>query len=99
MSEDTQGGGIDRRQFPRIEVDTSVIFSVILPSHEEGKTRDISQGGLCLETRRALPQGTILRLEFDLPGNPPEHISAVGKVMWQRMNVDGSFLTGVKFLS
>jgi PilZ domain len=88
----------DRRQFPRIEVATNVNFAVVMPAYEIGTTRDLSQGGLCLEVKRKLAVGTILRLEFDLPGDKPEHIEALGKVVWQRQK-DGEILsTGIKFL-
>lgn len=89
----------DKRQFPRIQVETIVQYAVVIPVYESGSTKDISQGGLCLETSKSLPQGSILRLEFDLPGDPPEHIQALGKVVWQRTNMSGSFSTGVKFLT
>jgi hypothetical protein len=103
MSEGGLGGiplqGLEKRKFPRIEVETPVKFAVVIPTHEEGVTADISQGGMCLNTRRAMAQGTVLRLDFDLPGNPPVHVEALGQVMWQRTNPDGSFATGIKFVT
>ncbi|MCX7926745.1 MAG: PilZ domain-containing protein [Candidatus Omnitrophica bacterium] len=95
----SSGSGIERRQFPRIGITTKVQYSVVIPSIEHGTTKDISQGGLCLECNRKLALGTILRLEFDLPGNPPEHIEALGRVMWQRVQGENVFLTGIKFLT
>lgn len=97
MSEEQ--GGAERRQFPRIEVNTQVTFTVVIPSYNIGNTRDISQGGLCLETKSKLDRGMIIRLEFDLPGDKPEHVEALGRVMWQRpAETPGSMLTGIKFL-
>lgn len=90
--------GTDRRQFPRIEVSTPVNFTVVMPHYEVGTTRDLSQGGICLEVKRKLATGTILRLEFDLPGDKPEHIEALGKVVWQRQKAEDSYNTGIKFL-
>jgi hypothetical protein len=49
--------------------------------------------------KRKLSIGTILRLEFDLPGDKPEHIEALGRVMWQRPKEDGTYSTGIKFLT
>jgi hypothetical protein len=89
----------ENRQHPRVEVSTTVKFAVVIPVYENGFSKDISQGGLCLETNKSLPQGCILRLEFELPGNPPEHIQALGKVVWQRTNMEGTFSTGIKFLT
>jgi hypothetical protein len=96
MSE--QPNWAEKRQFPRIEVSTRVDFNVIIPSFCTGVSKDISQGGLCLETKQKLVTGTILRLEFDLPGDKPEHIEALGRVMWQRGGSEDSHLTGIKFL-
>lgn len=91
--------GIDNRQFPRVGVSTEVQYAVVVPAYEGGISKDISQGGMCLETKKSLAQGSILRLEFDLPGDPPEHIQALGRVVWQRTGVEGTFSTGIKFLT
>jgi len=91
--------GMDRRQFPRINVTTDVSFAVVMPVYEVGTTKDLSQGGLCLEVNRKLATGTILRLEFDLPGDKPEHIEALGRVVWQRQKENETFSTGIKFLA
>jgi hypothetical protein len=91
--------GMERRQFPRIEIATKVSYAVVIPAYELGTSKDISQGGLCLEMKRKVATGTILRLEFDLPGDKPEHIEALGRVMWQRSQVGETFPTGVKFLT
>ncbi|MFA5100228.1 MAG: PilZ domain-containing protein [Candidatus Omnitrophota bacterium] len=102
MSDEIQNdnqGSTENRQHPRIEVSTKVKFAVVIPVYENGTSKDISQGGLCLDTNKSLAQGSILRLEFDLPGEPPEHIQALGKVVWQRTNMEGTFSTGVKFLT
>ncbi|MFA6385096.1 MAG: PilZ domain-containing protein [Candidatus Omnitrophota bacterium] len=102
MSDEVQNGsqgGMENRQYPRTEVNTKVKFAVVIPSFENGTSKDISQGGLCLETHKSMAQGSILRLEFDLPGDPPEHIQVLGKVVWQRTNMDGAFSTGIKFLT
>jgi len=90
--------GVEKRQFPRIEVNTAVTFTVVIPSYNVGTSIDISQGGLCLTTKSKLDKGSILRLEFDLPGNPPEHVEALGRVQWQRPADGETFQTGVKFL-
>lgn len=89
----------DNRQFPRVGVSTDVKYAVVIPEYDNGISKDISQGGMCLETKKSLPQGSILRLEFDLPGDPPEHIQALGRVVWQRTSVEGTFSTGIKFLT
>jgi len=97
MSEDQNSS--EQRQFPRITVNTAVSFAIVMPAYETGSTEDISQGGLCLKVNRVLPLGTVLRLEFDLPGDKPEHIEVLGKVVWQRPDTAAVFSTGIKFLS
>ncbi len=41
--------------------------------HGEGYTRDISPAGVFVVTNQALPVGTAVRLEVDLPGLQPEN--------------------------
>ncbi len=91
--------GMERRQFPRTNVTTNVNFAVVMPAYEVGTTKDLSQGGISLDVKRKLAAGTILRLEFDLPGDKPEHIEALGKVVWQKPKEDELFSTGIKFLA
>lgn len=45
------------------------------------ETTCLSGGGLALESRPALPQGTILELEIDLPGATAGPIRALGRVV------------------
>jgi hypothetical protein len=97
--QDNNKDSVEQRQHPRIQVNTKIKFAVVIPVYDSGTSKDISQGGLCLETNKNLPQGSILRLEFDLPGDSPQHIEALGKVVWQRTNTEGSFSTGIKFLT
>ncbi len=96
---DPGSSGMERRKFPRIEIATNVSFAVIIPAYEVGTTKDISEGGLCLEMKRKLALGTILRLEFDLPGDKPERIEALGRIMWQRPKTEDTYSTGIKFLT
>ncbi len=95
----TKNGVVERREFPRIEVNTQVNFVVVVPGSETASTKDISQAGMCLDTTRKLSEGMILRLTFDLPGEPPEHIEALGRVIWQRPKTDSTYATGIKFLT
>jgi hypothetical protein len=89
----------DRRQFPRVDVSTNVKFIMLLPTIEEGITKDISQGGMCLMTKKRMEVGSLMQLKFDLPGDNPEHIEVVGRAVWVKEKGDGFFLIGVKFLS
>ncbi len=90
--------GSERRRFERKELNTEVKYTVLFPSINKGITKNISEGGLCLLINEQLNKGTILRVEFALPGEEASHIEAVVKVMWQRRQGD-KFLTGVQFLT
>ena len=89
----------ERRLSPRIDIATKVNFAVVIPTYETGAARNISQGGMNLEMKRKMATGTILRLEFDMPGDKPEHIEVLGRVMWQKQINLESITTGVKFLT
>ena len=87
----------EKREFERKELSIEVKYSVLHPSYESGLARNISQGGVCILIDRNLKKESILRLEFTLPGENPEHIEVLGKVVWQKKE-DDKFLTGIKFL-
>lgn len=97
MSEQEQKGNIEQRTSKRVELVTDVKYSVLVPS-QSGLIKNISEGGLCLLLDERLPKGSILRVEFNLPGEKPSHIEALVKVIWQKAGED-KFLTGVKFLT
>ena len=99
LAPDPGKSGMERRQFPRIDIATKVSYTIVIPAQEFGTSKDISQGGMCLEMKRKVATGTILRLEFDLPGDKPEHIEALGRVMWQRPKAEETYSTGIKFLT
>ncbi|MBU1998180.1 MAG: PilZ domain-containing protein [Candidatus Omnitrophica bacterium] len=98
-SDPASPGAEERRKFPRIDIATNVSYAAIIPAYEVGTTKDISEGGMCLEMKRKMARGTILRLEFDLPGDKPEHIEALGRIMWQRPKTEDTYATGIKFLT
>ena len=69
----------ERRRFPRVKLITKV-------THIEGDffhyyySRDLSVGGMFLETREPFPLGTRLLLEFPLPG-VTERVELRGEVV------------------
>jgi uncharacterized protein (TIGR02266 family) len=82
----------NKRQFERINAQLTVCFAngdaVV-----EAKTRDVSLGGIFINTDRALPYGTVTTFEIDLPALPaPATIE--GTVRWS--STDGM---GVQFHS
>ncbi len=64
-----------------------------------GHTYNISQGGLCVITRRALVNSSVVRCEIPL-GSDPVLISTLTQVRWSRPeNVrTDRFLSGLEFL-
>jgi len=71
--------GTERRRTPRYYVSVAVEFS-----GGRGKTRDVSESGICLETGQRFEQGerTSFQLVFrEFSGEPPWRIAAAGQVI------------------
>lgn len=60
-------GGRDRRQFARADIQLEIAYKTLEPFLQD-YTRNISAGGLFIETRFPLEAGTRLTLRFALPG-------------------------------
>jgi hypothetical protein len=87
----------ERRVAFRHPVQIHPISSVLI--QEQGKQTlqssiilDLSQTGLCIQTKEILPQGSTLQVDFYLPDSK-ELIHATSSVMWTR----ASGRTGLKF--
>jgi uncharacterized protein (TIGR02266 family) len=81
----------NRRSAARVPV--TVAISVQSPTGSAvSRTRDVSHGGVAIQTMAPLPVGTIVELLFRLPGSS-EDISATGRVAW----VDRRSGMGVQF--
>lgn len=59
--------GRDRRQTPRLEIELQIAYKN-LDQFFQDYTRNISEGGLFIESRFPLEPGTQLMLRFELPG-------------------------------
>lgn len=70
----------DSRDTPRVSLDLEIDYSD-LESFCQDYIRNISRGGLFIETRRPLALGTQLKLKFRLPGCE-RPIKTDGVVMW-----------------
>lgn len=70
VSIETEGSssGADRRRFERAEVVVQIEYSTVDDLFSEF-TRDINEGGLFIETEDPLALGTIVDLQFLLPGS------------------------------
>ncbi|HJV90138.1 MAG TPA: PilZ domain-containing protein [Holophagaceae bacterium] len=104
----------NRRNFRRVPLDASVSFRE-LSFHKSGEAemahyKDVSGGGLLLESAHAVPLGTLLKLEIKVPGwgkhqerfgsaaeNDLRPLVALGEVVRVEKMDSGQFELGVKF--
>jgi len=85
------------REHPRIPIDTEVDYFTGGKEYM-GRARDISEGGLLIETAEALPQGSVINLILAMPGTAMS-VEAEGKVVRMINKMSGGlFGMGVKFL-
>lgn len=70
----------DKRGNTRVALDLEIDYSD-LESFCQDYIRNISKGGLFIETRKPLPLGTQLKLKFRLPGSD-RPIETDGVVQW-----------------
>jgi hypothetical protein len=104
----------ERRQYQRIPLEASLSFQE-LSFHKGGATatssyKDVSGGGLLLDSAQAYPLGTLLKLELRVPGwgryqnhFGPVHdaevrpLVALGMVVRVEQLDSGTFELGIKF--
>jgi len=98
--------GRERRQYVRFKKTLEVEYIILRKPHldNDGKTLDISEGGVKLMTGEKLGAGTILEIRIALPNS--RHVAEVeGEVVWSEEAVgkgDGGerlFHSGIKFSS
>jgi c-di-GMP-binding flagellar brake protein YcgR len=74
----------ERRRFPRIADELVVSFEKLdlQPSREQGRTLNLSAGGVLILAHEPLPQGQRIRVVLALPGDdsPIEITGQVGRV-------------------
>lgn len=64
-----------------------------------GRVQNMSQGGLCVITPRALPTASVVRCEIAI-GEAPIKIGTLGQIRWtekQKLHPD-EYLSGLSFL-
>ena len=104
----------ERRQYQRIPLEATLSFQE-LSFHKGGEAemahyKDVSGGGLLLESPHAVPLGTLLKLEIRVPGwgkhqdrfgsaaeNDQRPLVALGEVVRVEKLDSGPFELGVKF--
>ena len=98
----------ERRRYSRLPIEINVLISTELPEHtafahhEERKSKDISEGGICFKTQKLIKKDSMIYLKLSLPDSNREEISAKGIVQWQRAIVISNgkkyYETGLKFV-
>ena len=102
MTDDAQkpAGGAERRRHPRIETANVVNYVCVDEEGNEiaegfGTTRDLSLGGIKLETRQVVDSPYILLLDIDLQ---EQMLEIRGEVVHSREVKPGLFHTGIRFV-
>ena len=99
---------LEKRVDERVYVTTSAKFKIlsdtdgaIANGYEEGTTRNISKGGLCIEVRRKLTEGNVIRIEIPVIGNSERIIKAFCEVQWCAKNNSDSekYEAGLSFIA
>ena len=96
---------IEKRKAIRIKeeykVTTTEISKDKLPPDKKiiyGLTKDISSGGVRIQSNTFFPFNTLLKIELSLK-DPPRLISAIGKVRWGKSSyTDELFDAGIEFV-
>ncbi len=71
---------VDRRNWTRLDKLFPVLIESPLFGYMNCIARNISAGGIFLETRDPLPLGSNLRIYFSFPGGPEKGFSLFGQV-------------------
>ncbi len=85
----------ERRRSERTDFLVRVDYSTIEELFSEF-TRDINEGGLFIETEQVHPPGTIVSMQFNLPGSD-EPIQTKGTVVHTTSSGDGPPGMGIEF--
>lgn len=85
------------RGLPRIPVDAPAVLHT--PDHPvQGRVRNLSRGGVFIESDWFPPTGTEMGLEFSLP-EEPETVAATATTVWRQLRADrGPTGIGLRFL-
>jgi PilZ domain len=82
----------EKRCLPRLPLDVEVNCS----GRAIARSKDISEGGLCLISDEELKMDVYITLLFHIPPND-ELVNAYGKVMWYKKVSEHLFETGINF--
>ncbi|MBN1411744.1 MAG: PilZ domain-containing protein [Spirochaetales bacterium] len=82
----------EKRRHKRIPFEVAVTLDM----ENYSKTRNISSGGICIETRNVLKKGNFTNLSFSLPGNGS--VKLLGRIVWIRKEDGKNYICGLEFI-
>jgi c-di-GMP-binding flagellar brake protein YcgR len=90
----------ERRKHPRVDINNLIYYRCMddngnLKKEGRGKSVNISQGGILIETQSPLEWQDVLRLSIDIED---ELVSIKGKVVYSNKANFGRFRTGIQFI-
>lgn len=100
--------GPERRRFPRIPFWYIVRYKVYtpekkpLPKLHASRSKNLSLGGILLETNHYYPVSTMLEVELDVPIDTQHHVYAkvIGSVVrYTCLEKDKAYDTAIEFIS
>lgn len=86
-------GNYNKRNHDRLDFIEKVRYKSLQDPYHSVFSQNISAKGMCLLLDNEVIPGTILELNFNIPGQESKTIFTYSKVVWQR-----DFLTGVEFI-
>lgn len=96
--------GPERRKYPRIPFWYIVRYRVHAPTKKfsTARSKNLSLGGILLETSRYYPESTILEIELDVPLDTQHHVytKVLGQVVRSTViEPDRAYDTAIQFTS
>lgn len=86
-------GEYKKRNHDRLDFIEKVRYKSLKEPYHSVFSQNICAKGMCLLMDNEVIPGTILELNFDIPGQESQTISTYSKVVWQK-----DYLTGVEFI-
>jgi hypothetical protein len=86
-------GIYNKRNYDRLDFIREVQYKVLRRPFTCVFSQNISAKGMCLLLDDEFNPGTVLELNFNIPGQKTKTISTYSKVVWQK-----DYLTGVEFI-
>lgn len=86
-------GEYKERNHDRLDFFEKVLYKSLKEPYQSVFSQNISAKGMCLLLDNEVIPGTILELNFDIPGQESKPISTYSRVVWQN-----DYLTGVEFI-